>query len=62
MALSFSSKLNIIVEYFIQKGYYNIFEIDEALFAYGPPLGTSSKRPNNRKISYTVAVSLNTTA
>lgn len=32
--LSHSSKFDIIVEFFVQQGNYNVFEINEALFAF----------------------------
>lgn len=37
-ALTHSSKYDIIIEYFILKGNYNVFEINEVLFAYNYPL------------------------
>lgn len=36
--LPHASKFDVIVEYFIVNGKYNIFEVNEVLFAYDRPL------------------------
>ncbi len=37
-ALSHSSKFDVIAEYFLTKGNYNVFELNEVLFAFDQPL------------------------
>ncbi len=44
-AISHSSKFDIVLEYFIRAGKYNIFEINEVLFHYDMPLLGSGMAP-----------------
>lgn len=37
-ALSHANKFGVIVEYFIVNGQYDVFQINEVLFAYNEPL------------------------
>ena len=37
-AMTHASKFDIIVEYFVRRGNYNVFEINEALFAFDQSL------------------------
>jgi len=37
-SMTHASKFDIIVEYFVERGNYNVFEINEALFAFDQTL------------------------